>query len=223
MSTFRRLREFSAWIRPFDFARGAKHESASGDNNLRKLIAAIATLSFMSAAAAAPSPKSRILYLHPDDPAISAAILIPAGSPVRLVSFKRGDDNLAVFRGSFTLSGTYKLEEYEGGLTASLWPDSKSVRLLPYWKQRGHPDGITITNEWAFARAVVTKDELKKLKASMLKPTRGNVTELMSGRVTIVADDYSTYMECDGAHYSMRFVSLVKVASSASETGEIDC
>lgn len=185
--------------------------------------AGLAALICMSAAAVPQSAKSQFLLLHPDNSASGEGILIPAGSPVRLVSFKRGDDNLAEFRGRFTLSGTYKLEEYEGSLTASLWPDPKSVRLLPYWQERGHPDGITITNEWAFARAVVTKDELRKLKASMLKPTRGNVTELMSGRATMVADDYSTYMECDGAHYSMRFVSLVKVAGRGSETGVIDC
>ncbi|MGI8706479.1 MAG: hypothetical protein ACR2JJ_11950 [Sphingomicrobium sp.] len=37
-----------------------------------------------------------------------------------------------------------------------------------------------------------------------------------SGRVTIVADDYPTSMDCDAPHYSMRSVSVVKMVRHAS-------
>ncbi len=177
--------------------------------------AACAALGLISAAAFAEGAKGRFLPLYPGETELGEGIVVPTGSPVRLVSFKTGTGNHATFRGRFTVAGTYLLEMSGERLDATMWPDEKSLRLLPYWRERGSADGIMLKNEEAFARAVAPKDKLRKLKANKLSAVRGHVT--------IIADDYSTWVECDASHFTMRFISVVNVAGRVAETGVVDC
>jgi hypothetical protein len=183
---------------------------------MRKLVAIFAALSFVSAPALAQSAKPQILLLHPDAED-TEAIVIPAGSPLRLGSFPRDFESNAAFRGRFTLSGTYELSGYGKDASATLWPDKKSRDALPYWRVHGGPNEIYISNAWAFAQAVVAKAKLQKLKAQTDSSVRG--------QVTIIADDYQTSIECDVASFSARFVSVVKpdVRIAAVPTSEGGC
>ena len=90
---------------------------------MRTLIAIFATLSCLSApvvaqVAAAP----QFISLYPDaDPTYTEGIVIPAGSPVQLVAFPRDWGSTAEFRGQFTLTGTYEIEEVQpSGITDGL-------------------------------------------------------------------------------------------------------
>lgn len=176
---------------------------------------AYAALGLTSGAALAEGAKGKFLPLYPEDKELGEGIVVPSGSPVRLVSFKTGNGNHAAFRGRFTVSGTYLLENYGESIQATMWPDDKSLRLLPYWRERGAADGITLQNEEAFARAVAPKDQLRKLKTEKLSEVRGYVT--------IIADDYSTWVECDASHFTMRFISVVTTAGRVAKTGVVDC
>ena len=115
-----------------------------------------------------------------------------------------------------TLSAAYEAGGYGDDAFVTLWPDKKSRAALPYWRLRGGPDELELTNDWDFVKAVVPKDKLALLKSGKLETVRGHVT--------IVADDYRTSIECDVASFSVRFVSVVGkpvqiAAIPASEEG----
>jgi len=172
---------------------------------MRKLVTIFSALCFMSTLALAQSGRPQIFLLHlGDDDADpdSEAIVVPAASPVRMASFPRGPESNAAFRGRFTLTGNYELSGSGEDAYITFWPDEKSRTALPYWRLRGGPKTIYLSNGWAFAQAVVPKAELQKLKADTDFAVRG--------QVTIVADDYQTSIECDVASFSARFVSVVE-------------
>lgn len=173
---------------------------------MRAQVAIFAALCCMSAAAAAQVAKPQVVALHPGSEG-SDAIVVPPGSHMQLASFPGEYGNEAKFRGNFTVSGAYELSGYGDESTVTIWPDDKSIKSLPYWRQRGGPEELYLSNPWAFAEAVVAKEKLAKLKAGKLEKVRGTVT--------IVADDYETSIECDVAGFSARFVSLVKAMQIA--------
>jgi len=183
---------------------------------LRKLVAIFATLCCMSGVTLAQSAKPGVFPLYPGDPD-AEAIVIPAGSPVSFDSFPPDELSNAVFRGRFTLSGIYELEAHGDDAFVTIWPDKKSRNALPYWRERGGPDEIYISNAWAFAQAVVPKDKLQNLKSEKLPSVHGHVT--------IIADQYETSIECDVASFSARFVSVVKpsVRIAAKPKSEAEC
>jgi hypothetical protein len=166
---------------------------------MRKLLIGILALCG-SGALAAQTGAPRIVPMYPDQ-AESDAIVIPAGSPLT-VSFPPDADHNARFNGRLTLMGRYELGGYGEEAWVTLWPDSQSLAMIPQWKDRweGGLKDLYIDNGWAFAQAVVPKDELHLLK---------NEDHVVRGHATIVVEDYETSVECDRAHYSARFVSLV--------------
>ena len=177
---------------------------------MRKLVAILGAfcLAAAPALATAQTPAPTVILLHPGlDPPASEAIVIPAGSPVKLVAFPRDHESTAKFSGRFELTGTYQVEGYGEDALVTLWPDKASLARLPYWNDRGGAEELYLANGWAFAEAVVARGELKKLKAETV--------ESVSGRATIIADDYETSIECDVAHFSARFVSLVNTLEVA--------
>ena len=170
---------------------------------MRTLILIAAALSCLGSSALAQSAKPRVIYMHPADATPeSEALLIPAASTMHMVSAARDGISGAVFRGGFTVSGNYLIEGQGEETSVIFWPDKKSRAVLPYWRHRGGPEELYITNGWAFAQAVVPRDRLQKLQAQTLTAVRG--------RVTMRADDYETSIECDTASFSARFVSIVK-------------
>ena len=170
---------------------------------MRKLIL-IAALSCLGSSALAQSAKPRIVHLNPAKPDWGDPILIPAASTMRVVKLTYDGIHSAVFRGRFTLSGNYLIEGFGEDTFVTFWPDKKTLAVLPYWQYFGGPKELYISNGSAFAEAVVPKDKLRMLKAETLAA--------ICGRVTIIADDYGTSIECDSADFSARFVSVVKPA-----------
>jgi hypothetical protein len=183
---------------------------------MRTVLAIAAALCWMSAPAPAQESKGEFVLLHPGlDPPDTEGIVIPPGSPVRLTSFPRDFESNAAFRGRFTLSGSYQVEGYGEDAMVTMWPDEKSRAPLPYWQLRGGPKEIYVANGWAFAKAVVPREQLQQLKAGAVESVRG--------QVSIIADDYETSIVCDAANFSARFVALVELAKAeagaASEEG----
>ena len=167
---------------------------------MRKLATIFAGFAFLGAPTLGQSLQPQVVVLNPDADD-EEAIVIPAGSPVRLAAFPRDFDSTATFTGSFTLSGTFEVTGYGEDASATLWPDNKSQEALPYWRVRGGPREIYISNPWAFAQAVIPKDKLEALKGEDRPPLRGHAT--------IIADDYLATIECDAANFAARFVSVV--------------
>ena len=171
---------------------------------LRTLAAILAALCWTGTAALAQSAKPRTVYVQvalAGEKPYPHALVIPAGSPLRLASTHETDIQ-ARFLGRFTLSGAYRIEGSGEEMSLSFWPDGKSRAALPHWEEREVPEEMYISNASAFIQAVVSKDQLAKLEAKAV--------EAVSGEVTIVADSYETSIECDATSASARFVSVVK-------------
>ena len=176
---------------------------------MRSFVAIFAALCCISSWALAQAPKPQIIPLHLEDQSPdSEALVIPAGSPLQLASFPPDYERIATFRGRFTLSGIYEIERMGEDLFVSIRTDKRSRDGLPYWRQRAGPEEIGISNPAEFAEAVAPKDQLRKLNANKLP--------VVYGRVTIVADDYKTSIECDVAGFTARFVSVVKIIHIAA-------
>lgn len=132
---------------------------------------------------------------------------IPMDSPVQFVALEQYD--AAKFRGRFVMSGTYHYgflshnpqadSEYNVPELYFL-PDAKLATRLPYWKQRKRVHEIRFRNPDAFANAIIPTDELEKLRRRKIFS--------VSGRASIVVDDYQASVECDYPTYSVSFVSV---------------
>lgn len=179
---------------------------------MRKFITIVAALGFLSTPALAKAAQAAASTpAKPAKAMLKDGILIPAGSPLRLVSVTRGPEVNATFNGQVEISGIYEIQLYGEEVFATLWPDAKSRQALPSWDGRGDVDEIFIANSMEFTKAVVSSEELAKLKAGRLP--------LIRGQATIIADQYETGIECDATHFSARFVSVVKNVEVAGEIG----
>jgi hypothetical protein len=184
---------------------------------MRTFVSVVTALCCIITPALAHGGKPRTVFIFPGPhTADSTAIVIPAGSPMRLASLPREYNIEVAFRGRFTLSGLYKVEGYGEKTDLTFWPDRKSRNMLPHWRGRDVPEDMDISGAWAFARAVVPKDQLQRLKSGKLKS--------VTGRVTIVADNYETSIDCDVVSASARFVSVVNsVQIAANPTSFNEC
>jgi hypothetical protein len=189
---------------------------------MRKLATILAALCGPGAAALAPlaaaAADPQVVLVDPEFPD-GDAIVIPAGSALS-VSFPPDPDYNARFSGRLTLTGAYEVKGYGEDAWVTLRPDPKSLATLPQWRERweGPLQELYVANGWAFAEAVLPKDELEKLKDESYS---------VRGQATVVVDDYETSVECDHAHYSARFVSVVNfavdLADKAGEEEEAGC
>ena len=178
---------------------------------MRALATSVAALCCLGSAVFAQPPSPRTLLIRSAENSTVAAIVVPAGSPLELVSaLSPNGDIQAAFRGRFTLSGIYKVEGY--GETLTIWPDQKSRDSLPHWQDREVPERMDISNAWAFAQAVIPKDKLQRLKSGKLSSVRG--------RVSIIAEKYETSIDCDVVSASARFVSVVRNVQIAANPQE---
>ena len=175
---------------------------------MRNFITIFAAACCISTGTLAQSAKPLTFALYPGEPG-GEAILVPAQSQLRIVSFAREQHvPKAVFHGRFTLSGNYEVEVLDDGFFVSMWPDGKSRSVLPSWRQRRGPHVIGLSNSSAFAQTVATKAKLQKLRAGKLSSIRG--------QVTIIAEDYETSIECDAAYFNARYIAVVKPAMAAT-------
>ncbi len=170
---------------------------------MRKLVIIFTALCGLSAPATGQRAEPRVVLLDPKH-ADGQAVVIPSGSALRLASTSGQDEpSKAVFSGRMTLSGTYELQGYGDEAWVTLWPDKKSLGIVPYWHEwwQGPPTEITLENGWDFAKAVLARNQLHKLKAD---------NHSVRGKITVIVDRYETSIECDNANYFARFVAVVK-------------
>ena len=135
-------------------------------------------------------------------------IVIPADSPVTFAS--RGKHSGVNFDGRFVLSGTYYYgdAEFNDGpevmLELTFIPDPAMAARLPYFKERGRPHAIFLTNGEALAKAVIPGATLAALNK------KG--APYATGKVSILVDKFTTQIECDAPEYTARFISVYKPA-----------
>ena len=171
---------------------------------LRTLAATLSVLCCAGTAALAQGDQPRTVFVQislPGEQAYPHALVVPAGSPLQLASTHE-TDILARFSGRFTLSGDYRVEGSGEDLSLTFWPDQESRDRLPHWQDREVPEEMYIDNSDAFIRAVVAREELARLNARSVQS--------LTGRVTIIADNYETSISCDATGASARFVSVVE-------------
>lgn len=129
-------------------------------------------------------------------------VIVPDGSGLRFKKFD--EDSQAVFTGQLTLSGVFyygpnAIDDGTNSLTLYFRPDKASAARMPYLKSRGKPDDMVLTNDTAFAHAVLSRDGLARVKKSYA-----------TGTITVTVDTVSAGIVCDGASWTARFVSVVK-------------
>ena len=148
-------------------------------------------------------------------------LIVPKDSPAHFRS--KEPHGPAVFDGKFVLTGTYYYgdAEYNDGpevmLELTFIPDPSSAARLPYFKQRGRPNAVFLTNGAAFANAVISKTTL----AALTKKGAPRAT----GRVSIWVDKFKAEVVCDAPEFNARFVSVYRraVLVALAKTPEIGC
>lgn len=142
-------------------------------------------------------------------------LVIPSGSVATYRSFDR-DNITAHFTGRFTLTGTwyYGIDEDSGDWTAYMIVNEATRKTLPYWKNRPGNGHIDIDNEADFVRAVVPSAAIERLK----KAKKGT----LSGKISIVAENYQASVVCDGPYYYVHFVSVATMNVAALDRTEAE-
>lgn len=129
-------------------------------------------------------------------------VIVPDGTGLKFKKFD--EDNQAIFTGQLTLTGSfyYGPNEFDDGtnsLTLYFRPDKASAARMPYLKSRGKPGDMVLTNDTAFANAVLSREGLARAKKSYA-----------TGAATITVDTVSVGVICDGPSWTARFVSVKK-------------
>jgi hypothetical protein len=136
------------------------------------------------------------------------AIVVPHDSPVRFRGW--GKEDTAHFSGSFVLSGTYSYgcefcDDWpikEDELSLKIVPDPALASRLPHWKIRSGDMAIFLKQSEKLNRAIGSPGERRALRSGKLDD--------IHGRITILVDHFDAAIECDGATYLARFVSVVR-------------
>ena len=155
----------------------------------------------------------------------SDAIVIPADSPVTFIRFN--GPSAAEFAGKFQLSGSFSVDCEEicadaGEASISslrlqivVYPDSAVEALLPHWKSQRNSMRIRLSKSTVVARMLVPRRD----------GLRYSDFETIRGRITVVADQYSTSLDCDSANYHARLIEVAKAPKVAKVEleGEYGC
>jgi len=145
-------------------------------------------------------------------------VVVPDGSGLTFRKFD-GPDR-ALFKGRLTLSGTYYYgdnqfndDDSKVDLFLYFTPDAATMARLPFFRIRGRPHDMVLSNSAAFARVVLSRSQ----RMQLMKKGAPYAT----GRVTIVVDDFAGEIVCDGPNFDARFVSIVhpKPAAMAQMPG----
>ena len=169
------------------------------------LSAALAVLAASSMLISATPARRQIEFPRSD-----WVIAIPLGSPVKFDRWR--DPATAQFDGRFVLTGEYALQlipdelcglqTREDCLVLEVKPDRAIANRLPHVEDRGGELWITIRDERRLIDGIVTRSQ----RAALL----GGKTQSVTGRVSIIVDQFWVGGECDGVWYSARFVKLAE-------------
>jgi hypothetical protein len=136
-------------------------------------------------------------------------LIIPQHSPVQLRQINRRDF-LAAFSGRFVMSGRFAYGCFDAcakpyrraDMRLYLSPDRGMVARLPRWKGFPPPETIEIENPSAFAAVAIPRRVMLALENGKQRH--------VSGRISIVIDQFQTGVACDDSWASARFRSLAK-------------
>jgi len=148
-------------------------------------------------------------------------LIIPANSPVRYQSTGKNDD--IHFVGRFILTGEFHYgcasdcDDKQPSFEFVIAPDADLKARLPHWSQRTGDLRISIDASRRLVPAIIPRRRLALVRAGKL--------DAVSGRVSILVENYTADIECDAPQYSVRFVALVKPVqvATASNSGEFGC
>jgi hypothetical protein len=145
-------------------------------------------------------------------PGTTDRISVPSDSVVRFSGFKNdAGDQFAGFQGRLLLTGTYYYgdAEFNDGNSfdaeASIRPDPAVLARLPHFVIRRGESRIYLRNPDDFAKAVIPKPTLTRAN----RKTGAYIT----GRVAVWVDDFAASIVCDGANYTVRFLSIERTSS----------
>lgn len=156
-------------------------------------------------ASAAPAPT-----LIPYPEAEGEVLIVPADSPVKFRSWQ--EHGTAHFSGRFVLSGTFILQcsgscDEDDSVELYIVPDSALVARLPHWKLHKSDMMIAVIRPSQVAKEITTPTQRRRLASGKIPDVRG--------RISIVAEDFSTLLICDSADYYVRFIAVSKPAKIA--------
>jgi len=134
-------------------------------------------------------------------------IIVPKGSPVKFNDWH--EYGYARFDGRFVLTGQYALTltdncerpGTEDCLVVDIDPDPEIAARLPRVKNHGDV-WITISEDGRFLRSIAGPRERAKLLSGKIRS--------VTGRTSIVADQFSVGGDCEQVWYSARFVAFAK-------------
>lgn len=164
------------------------------------LVALAASLMLISAA---PPPQEIA------SPRSKWVIAVP---PRSLVKFRRWhEDGYAQFDGRFLLTGEYALTLVSDGvcesprredcLTLDVEPDPAIKARLPHLKNGGDM-WVTIEDERRLVQSITRPKQRAALVAGKIQS--------VTGRTSIIVDQFSVGSDCESVWYSARFVALAK-------------
>ena len=163
----------------------------------------LALLALSSAIEARAAPNGKIIQVGHD-----LGIRIPGGSPVRFA--RVGQYEQVHFAGHFVIAGTYQFGCFVGcdsfplspdELVLKFFPQPGLVEELPTWTRYDtRAEEIFIKKPEPFVKALVGPEVLRELLAGK--------RQYVSGRASILVDDFTMGIECDSPTYLARFVRI---------------
>jgi hypothetical protein len=172
-----------------------------------------------SAAASLPAPPAP--FATPWLPRAGEDFIIPANSLVKLVRVEPVA-GVVHFAGDFELTGTWELgywneesrsmELAPADLALRFIPDAATQARLPHWKAWTRNRDVDFDDALATLRRLAGQKLVDDLLAHRIASVRG--------AATLRVRDFDTWIECDSAHFGVKFVDVQRVARPASGSQE---
>lgn len=170
---------------------------------MRLQLIAAALLAATAAAAVHAAPAARAIALADG----VDTLIVPATAPLRYRS--TGAFDVISFSGRFVLTGVfhygceYDCDEPDREFSLYIVPDTAQQSRLPHWSKRSGKVRVYIIGDEPLIRAAISRrPEMAQLRAGRL--------DEITGRMSIIVDNYTASIECDAPSYVATFVALAK-------------
>jgi hypothetical protein len=178
------------------------HRAAKEGRTMRAGSIAVALLVAIAATALHAAPTAQTIATADG----ADALIVPATSPVRYRSTGSFDD--IHFAGRFVLTGVFHYgcevdcDQPDREFSLYIVPDADQQARLPHWSRRSGKLYVRFDHAERFARAMDRLQETRLLRAGKL--------DEITGRVSIIVEDFTAEIECDGPSYWATFVAIEK-------------